>query len=319
MATKQKTVPTSATSNKPSSAHGDSSSSDDASGKQKHRLVSKTKIVAEYDITGNAVCICPTTDGGFWTCNDSTGLVTLRDKQGDTVSEINHGNGIRDISVSPKTQNLWACCLKDKTVMELTTEGKFNEKFRTEDQPWCVCATADGHVLVGMVKKITKCTTEGKVVLASKRIRLPGRRQLICLPSKIAECSTSHNVAMVEQDQPIDGGKDEPHILVMNKDFQELFRFQGSVPKRFSQAAKKKIESGSFFPFDVAFDAIGNVVVSDYNNCSIYLLNNRGEFLNLLCSNSKVVRAISVDYDNILWAVFGSFGSQTVKRLKYST
>ncbi|XP_033747045.1 uncharacterized protein LOC117332268 [Pecten maximus] len=319
MAAKPKTVPTTGTSNKPSSAHGDSSSSDDASGKQKQRLPSKTKVVSEYDITGNTIGICPSADGGFWTCYDCSGLVTQRDKQGQVVREIDYESHIRDISVSPKTKHLWACCLKDRTVMELTSEATFNVNFKTDDQPWCICATQDGNILVGMAKKVTKYTPEGKVVVASKKIRFPGRRQLICLPYKIAECGASHNLAIVEQDQPIDGGKDEPHILVMNKDFQELFRYQGSIPKRHSQAAKKKIEAGSFFPFDVAFDTTGNVVVSDYNNCSIYLLNNRGEFLNLLCSNSKVIRGISVDSENSLWAVFGSFGSQKVKVLKYST
>ncbi|XP_060083897.1 uncharacterized protein LOC132563151 [Ylistrum balloti] len=317
MATKSKVLPTTGTTNKPSSAHGDSSSSDDASSKQKHKA--KTKVVSEYDISGDTISICPADDGGSWTCYDCSGLVTQRDKQGEVVKEIEHGTNIRDITVSPKTQHLWACCLKDKTVIELTPEGKFSVGFKTDDQPWCLCATLDGHLLVGVAKKVTKYTTEGKVVLVSKKIRIPGRRQLICLPYKIAECRASHNIAIVEQDQPIDGGKDEPHILVMNKDLQELFRFQGNIPKRFSQAAKKKIEAGSFFPFDVTFDAIGNVIVSDYNNCSIYLLSGRGEFLNLLSSNSKVVRAISVDSENNLWAVFGSFGSQKVKILKYST
>lgn len=319
MAAKPKAVGISGTSLKPSSSNGDSSSSDDASGKQKQKILPKTKVVSEYDVSGDIISVRPAPDGGFWTCFDCSETVTQRDKNGEVVREIVHESPLRDISVSPKTQTLWACCLKDKTVMELTPDGNLNVNFKSEDQPWCICATLDGNILVGMAKKVAKYSPEGKVILASKKIRIPGRRQLICLPYKISECGVSHNVAIVEQDQPIDGGKDEPHVLVMNKDFQELFRYHGNVPKRHSQAAKKKIEQGSFFPFDVGFDSVGNVVISDYNNCSIYLLSNRGEFLSLLCCNSKVIRGISVDSDGSLWAVFGSFGSQKVKVLKYST
>ncbi|XP_060077086.1 uncharacterized protein LOC132556669 [Ylistrum balloti] len=146
-------------------------------------LLSETKVVKEWESPCDIVSICPTTDGQVWTrCYSKT--LTLLNREGKVVQEVTHTAFIRDISLSPTTHTLWVCDW-DNNIMELVS-GRLTNKFRTKEEPQCICVTASNHIIVGMDQHICKFTTQGQMVLTTMAVGTG--KPLVYIPRRMSEC-----------------------------------------------------------------------------------------------------------------------------------
>ncbi|XP_021374701.1 uncharacterized protein LOC110464017 [Mizuhopecten yessoensis] len=271
-------------------------------------LLSQTKVLGDWESPCGITCVCPTTDGQVLTSYYGGDTITLQDRKGKVIQEVKHNTLIGDISLSPTTNTLWVCDWLNN-LTELVS-GRLVHRFSTRKTPRCICITASNHVIVGMVKHISKFTTKDKLVVTTSA----KGKTLVCTPHRISECPVTHNVAVVDLDIKYNGGEGKAHVVVMDTDFKELFVYDGKVPHTF----KSTSQSGGkrFNPSGVVYDSVGNLDIGDYYNNRILLISGRGEFLRIIHTDDDWTRSIGVDRENVLWA---AFGFNNVKLLQYSS
>ncbi|XP_021350193.1 uncharacterized protein LOC110448337 [Mizuhopecten yessoensis] len=289
-----------------------------------YKRIPKTQIVSAFRSPCPITGISPDREGGAWICDYASKNVRYIDHNGEVKVIIGYGVNIKDVDVSPTTQNLWACSHEDHSIMECTEETP-SIRFQTDYRPYSVCVTLDEQVIVGMEKRVTKYSTNGKILLSTsassslsclplfcRPARFKG--SCVCTPHRISECHMTRNFAVVDLDWSDDGGNDRPYVLVMNKNFQELFRYHGNTPRDVTVRG----ETNSFYPCDARYDSDGCLVIGDTDNRCIHLLTGHGQYLRLIHTDRVFPRALGLNEHNVLWSVFGVLGEGDVKLMLYN-
>ncbi|XP_069133741.1 E3 ubiquitin-protein ligase TRIM71-like [Argopecten irradians] len=237
-----------------------------------------TNVLPELRSMVNISSISPTKTGDAWTSYWKSDNLTRLTSQGEVVQSMQIPVVVKDISVSPCTNNLWVCSDKDNSVLELTSTT-LTHRFRTKDEPKALCITVEDLVLIGTKHRITKYTTKGKWVSSSKAPLL--KKSTVYSPQKISQCPVTENIAVVDRDRSGEGGQDKPKIVVLNVDLEELFRY-GQSQYKGARTSKH------FNPWDVAYDRMGNLVVADGGNCCLHLLGGNGAYLRVLHTDTAL-------------------------------
>lgn len=250
--------------------------------------------------------MCPTGDNNAWTCNSETHTMTLLDRKDTPLQKIEYHSNIRDISLS-NNHELWSCH-HDHSVAELVS-GKPTPRFKVDHEPRCICLTQDGHVIIGMDGSVSKFTKGGTRI----RTTVAGTtgKPFVCSPYRITECRVTENVAVADKDNTAHGGDGKPHVVVMDMNFRELFRYKGICSRSSHQTTRP------FNPWGVAYDSTGNLVMTDCNNHRVLLIGGDGQFLRTLHNDTWNTRAVGIDANDIVWAAFGWCGEYNVKILQY--
>lgn len=213
-----------------------------------------------------------------------------------------------DLSMSPITGNMWVSSEDDYKIREAGADKTPRVRFHSTDLPLSLCITRDNKVMVGTHKTVTVYTPEGEVVQRTTTDRT--KRQMVTFPRHISQCPMSGNIAVADGDDPEWGGDDKPHVMVMDSNLLLQFRYRG---EKNSSAGKKK---GPFFdPYDMCFDASGNLIVADRNNRTLLLVNKEGRYLSTLFEDKARPVAISLQNENVLWV---GFDRGKVKVFRYS-
>ncbi|XP_069134478.1 uncharacterized protein [Argopecten irradians] len=270
----------------------------------KRRPLPDTKVLELWRSPCRINSICLTTENLAWTCDYSKTL-TLLDRKGTVAWKVTHSSGITDISLSPTTQRLWTCDV-DCNIIELVS-GQLTQIFKTEEFPWCMCVTADGHVIVGMDNHISKFTVQGQVVITT--MTSGTGKPLVCTPQQITECPVTHNVAVIDYNKRSDRGGGNRHVVVIDENFHELFVYRGDIPPTFKQQQQSK--HTPFYPYDVAYDSMGNLIIGADEG--ILLIKGGGEFHRLI--HKGIAGSLAFGRENVLWAQVG----KCVKLLQYSS
>ncbi|XP_069135626.1 uncharacterized protein [Argopecten irradians] len=270
----------------------------------KKKLLPETKLLDRWESPCKIDSICPTTANQAWTYNHSK-TITLLDRKGTVVRKINHSNEIITISLSPTTQRLWVCDY-ECNIMELVSQ-QLTHRFNSKNFPWCMCVTANGHVIAGMPKHISKFTTQGQVVITT--LTAGTGKSLVCSPRKITECPVTHNVAVFDDNSVLYGGDQTKCVVVIDENFNKLFVYRGDIPPTYEQQLSK-VEP--CYLNDVAYDSVGNLIIG-VSQC-IVLLNGGGEFLRLIHRHTSSSFAVGKGSEDVLWVKIG----KCVKLLQYS-
>ncbi|XP_069103861.1 uncharacterized protein [Argopecten irradians] len=194
--------------------------------------------------------------------------------------------------------------------MELVS-GELTHMFTSNEAVFCICITSTDYIIVGTDKRLSKYTTQGKVVLSS-RVTETGD-PVVYSPIRITECPVTHNVAVVDPRLKCYGGDDNKCIVAMERNnFKKLFTYTGEIPSKQTQ------QSGDcpFNPCCVSYDSKGNLVIGNYENRKVLLLYQSGEFLRIIhTASTKKPTSLCLDRRGQLCVAFG----QNVKLLQYTS
>ncbi|XP_021367313.1 uncharacterized protein LOC110459405 [Mizuhopecten yessoensis] len=263
-----------------------------------------SKWTAPYAIGSTS---CPSGGSGIWTRDCYSRTVTCFTIKGDVENQVKSPIKVIGICTSPVTNNLWTCSKTYNSVMELIS-GTFIRRFSTKDSPMSICVTNDNRILVGTAGKITEYSiggTPGHTTTITQ-----AGKPLVCTPQSIALCPVSGNVAVVDLDKLTAYSKSKPHLTVMDKHLHELYHYG-------RKRHRSRTGLQSFDPWDLAYDSQGCLVVSEFHNRCLHLLNGDGQYLRLLHVDKGFARSVCVDSGDVLWAVFGELGTE-VKLLQYT-
>lgn len=270
-------------------------------------LLPETIVVREWESRNSIDSLRPTIGHCLWTGNCGSNTLNLLDSTGSVLQEAKSISDINNISLSPTTHRLWVCD-EGCNIMELVS-GQLELRFRTEEQPKCICATASNYVIVGTAKQVYKFTTQGQMLQTSNDQGTS--KPLMCSPSEISECPITHNIAMTNHRRLYESESSEC-VVVTDSDFNLLFVFDGDIPTSHGHTG------GAPYPFspgDVVFDSVGNLVITDIDNSRILLLNGGGQFIKVLHTQTDYIWAVGIDSEDFLWV---STMGDKIQQLQYS-
>ncbi|XP_069139295.1 uncharacterized protein [Argopecten irradians] len=261
-----------------------------------YSLLPQTSIMGRFHTERIGNRISPTGSEKVWISYSD--ILQLVDKKGIEQKKIQFNVRITDISISPRTKNIWVCSESDSSITECV-KGNPILRFHCKSKPICLCVTATNEILIGMSQRVTRFSQHGKPLNSTKSPTT--EHVLIHLPQKIAECRLTQDVAVVERQSEDEISKKQ--VIVMDKGFGVKFRYVGNTLG----------SDGAFDPWDVTFDTVGNILIADSNNHSVLLVSSDGTFLKTVFTDERSTQAICLDKNLVLWAVFGD----VVKRLQY--
>ncbi|XP_069128234.1 uncharacterized protein [Argopecten irradians] len=238
----------------------------------------------------NVSAICATKAGGAWICSSEVSSIYQFDNS--ILGRRNEDCKVRvnDISISPVTGNVWASSEDNNAIMEITSQGNSVKRFSTSSSPRCLCVTRGNKIIVGMDRELVCCDAQDGDIELNRYVHTP---------TKVAVCPVTESLAVVVLDFYEHGGEGKPHILVLDKMLKERRRFYSETEGK-GTSAEVSISS---HPSDVTFDSVGNLLVGDYGNKSILILNTTGGVVRSIYSDTWHVVALSVNSKNVVWAV----------------
>ncbi|XP_060077150.1 uncharacterized protein LOC132556726 [Ylistrum balloti] len=265
--------------------------------------LAQLKEVTQRNAPFNVSAISAKRENGAWICsNEVSSIYEINDQH--RIKKSCFKVCINDISVSPVTGNVWACSGGNNAIMELQADDSSIQRFTTSSTPRCLCVTQDSNIVVGMACKLVCCDVQGNVLLC-KNVRTA---------TKVAACPNTRRIAVVELDFREHDGEGRPHILVLDRKFQEQYRYYNNKEDK---GTNPESASTAFHPSDVAFDSTGNLLFADYENKSILIMNSTGDVKSIYSDPWHVV-ALSINGIEEVWAVFRyrNYPNYRIKMLK---
>ncbi|XP_069112243.1 uncharacterized protein [Argopecten irradians] len=271
-------------------------------------------VISQFNYPNNITSIHPTGDGHAWISDSQSKTIVLVDDKGTVERKVTHHDGsIADISIASNTKHIWFCCLNEKTIYEVpTTSDQPTKRFKTADEPFYLCVTKDGNVVVGSECKVTVYDGNGTVLHQTTR-DVSG----VVSPASIAQCPVTGNVAIVNG-EPTGSDTDNikswrSHVIVFDKTLDVKFRYKGEGIQN-HEAAPTHL----FGPNSISYDSFGNLAIADYKTYTVELINGSGQFIKTLHRNSREQGAIGIDTGNVLWTELElDSGEWIIQLMKY--
>lgn len=264
-------------------------------------------VMSQFSYSDGVTSICPTSDGQAWLCDYGSDTVKLVNIEGKVLQTIQHSSNIRHISLDPTTGRLWFCCRKERIVFEVSTSSIPVTRFTTEDDPYSLCVTREGRVVVGTGSRkqgfrLIMYTADGRV-LHTASVERSGAGFIQC----ITHCSVIGNIA-VASCKHISGDYHSPknyrrHVIVYNQTLQYLVNYRGEdIPRIRWSSFRRFITPDKFDPDTVVYDSRGNLVIADRSTNTIQLISGAGRYIGACHTYKGGHQAVSVQKDDVVWA-----------------
>lgn len=239
---------------------------------QLYKPIPKTTPLSEF-VHPFPYKTCRTLPSGDEACLsnwDSESLYRV-DLKGKVKETVKCNVKVQSMSVSPSTGRIWFCVWDDKTVREITSDGAIEIRFKVKKTPSSLCITINDMVVVAMVGRIQLYTPDGQEVEATE---YGPCRQEANWPHHMAFCPKTGYIAAVDSDN-IDPDNykacktpgQTSHIIMMDKRLNLKFR---CTDKGTHGPEGSSYQSAQFY--DVCFDGVGGLLVTDYLTRSVQLI-----------------------------------------------
>ncbi|XP_060078917.1 uncharacterized protein LOC132558385 [Ylistrum balloti] len=267
------------------------------------KFLEQPAVLTEFKSPIDCTSLCPT-PFGTWLNEAESKTLLLVDFQGQIIEKMKHSCEITDISISPKTKNVWFCCAGNKTIHEVTPSTNTPDKmFETENCPTCLCVTKDEQVVVWtkdpdfLHENLFIYSTTGKVEFST----CPPDQEIwsVRMPFTIRQCLITGNLALLCRGNTTD---EEPcgKITVYSQDLIFLFAYGG-----------ESSEGPCFVPWSVVYDSKGNLVIGDEQGNKIHFVSGTGTYLRTIRFDVQTDNlSLGIQSDDILWLCFYSDKSE---------
>lgn len=201
----------------------------------------------------------------------------------------------------------------EKAIFRVTQDKKPIQFIKTGD--WAPISIYSSHIngdiLVGMVTdEEAKVTRYNKIGKETHSIESDYKgEKLYSEPHYITE-----NI-----NGDICASDDDMHaVVVVNKIGHHRFTYTGCSKGFFQMMSSFIIKAPEFLPYGICTDALGHILVCDFNSNAVHLLDQEGQFLSLVITEKQDIQcplSVCVDGENNLYV--GQQSTNTVKVFQY--
>lgn len=269
-----------------------------------YKLLKRPTVISKFLFGYSILAIRPTPNGQAWISYYNPGIeVDLMDSTGHTLQKLSHDGQVAGISLSP-SGHLWFCSEWKQTIYELPLASKQPViKFEVSDNPEALCVTRTGNVVVGtasLQKNMTVYAASGKVFH-----RAALREKGATSPAEITECPVTGNIAILSGTN-IGVNMDRYYMIVYDQKLNVKFHYRGE--------GRQSVEP--FQPNSIEYDSRGNIILSDYSQGTLELINGAGQFVRTLHTTDSEQGHFGIQAGDIIWTEIVMRGKE-VRLLKY--
>ncbi|XP_033758083.1 uncharacterized protein LOC117340428 [Pecten maximus] len=275
-----------------------------------YQLTNTCTILSQFQHVSTASTCRAIGDEQAWLSHWADDVIYRVDQQGHVKESVHCGVKVRQMALCPGTGRVWFCCWDDCTIREILDRPE--TRIVTDQSPMSLCVTADSTVVVGVAGDVRLYTKDGRTISSGE---IPCRQSAMT-PHHLACCPQTGDIAVADNDGVVydeyvsksgTGGK-RPHIKVMDKHLNVRFCYP-DIDRR------GDIHQLLRYPYDVCFDARGDVLVADWATHSVLQVDGgRGHFLRTVYTGDAAPHTVSLQRSGVLWV--GLVG-RTVRVLKY--
>ncbi|KAJ8316043.1 hypothetical protein KUTeg_006057 [Tegillarca granosa] len=225
------------------------------------------KILSSFTCNKNGVVTTGNDQAWLWSWG-KRGL-SLVSSDGKAIQDINTNFEVCDAAVST-SGDLIVTVWNGNKVKKLTSHETCTDIYTAVDETRGITATDTGNVLVGLYRrnasKLVEITTSGKHIRTIQH-DTSDNKQLFVDPRFI--CTNINGNIRLSDNR----GK----VVAVNK----------SGTKRFIYDGKERKLQKPFDPWNVVTDKYGNIMIADYNNSAVQVLNQDGKFIKYLITHEQ--------------------------------
>ena len=255
-------------------------------------LIAKPSVQSQFDTKIGSTSVIFVGSGEAWMRTDDK-TIQLVDRQGAVKDTIHTDFDFGDMVLSPQGDILltdWG----NKCIKAISSDKTIKTLFKLQWKPFGLCCLNSGNIAVTF-------RSEGRVVIysASGKIIKELDKKLFRRPRYVAQSKVNSDLYIS------DSGADK--VVSMDKDYRVRYEYtgQGDGGSRFS-------------PRGLCTDKAGRVLITDWNNHTVHILNKDGQFQQFLLTGEQGLRlpwSIDVDREGNAW-VGGGGGMKVVKYLQ---
>ena len=265
-------------------------------------LLKKARVIATIPTNHHPIDrICCVKTEEAWISGDKSLDITRLDIHGSVLDTISRKTNwpLRDMASTKKRKLIYS----DKQTVKIVKRTR-TESLITPSQGWIpkgLCCTRSGEILVhvnrGKSNKITKY--RGETIIQEFDEEIDGSQIFTDGDNMLYICESNNRDICVT-----DSNADT--VVVMDRIGRVRFRYNGRASKT----------SKSFSPRYIVTDALSHIIITDYGNDCLHILDQNGYFLKYLdnCGIEKP-NGLSVDSVGRLWVGLNRTG--VVKVIEY--
>ena len=253
------------------------------SGDMRKSLIPKSLAQHTFDVVSNNPYIVCVDQGIAWVRTDESTL-QLMDKGGSVKDTINVDFVICGMALTSNGEILLldshSSCVKT-----LSRQKTICNLLRTNWEATGLCCLRNDDVVVtckGGKGNVTVYTRTGAIRQKLDHIKFR-------CPIRVAVNKVNHDIYIrdYERNDWISPGK----VIVLGPDFQPRYEYCGQGDKEFS-------------PLSICTDHSGHVLITDYSNHRVYILDQKGRFMQYILTSEQglhLPRTIDVDVEGYVW------------------
>ncbi|KAJ8316249.1 hypothetical protein KUTeg_006263 [Tegillarca granosa] len=252
--------------------------------------------------TSDKTHVVTTGNDQAWLLNSGGRNITLVTSYGKVIQDINTDFGVYEAAVSASGDLFVTMCIGNK-VKKLTSHETFTDIYTAADdyETRGITVTDTGHVLVGLCcyiySKLVEITTSGEHIRTI---------QHDTVDNKLLFDSPRFICTNINGDIIVSDNRDK--VVAVNK----------SGTKRFIYDGKERKLQKSFDPWYVVTDKYGNIMIADYHNSVVHVLNQDGKFIKYLITREHGCNkpiGMAIDFSDRLWVC--NTGNKNVIIVRY--
>ena len=253
------------------------------------KLISNPSIESTFQSGGYSPALVCVGSGLAWVRADSR-VLHLVDRDGSVKDTINTNFDFDCIALTPQGDILFSD-VTNKSVNSISRDKTVTTLFQTEWIPSGLCSLHNGNVAVAF-------SEDGRVVVFSMSGEVIKEldKKYFKFPYWMANNKVNNDMYITNYN----GGS----VVAIDQDYNVRYAYKG--------------QGESFRPCDICTDDAGHVLITDWNNESVHILNKDGKFVQYLLTGEQGLENpsdIDVDSEGDAWV--GQYESGDVIVVKY--
>ena len=244
-------------------------------------LIPNPSVQSEFDVDTDYPHIACVEGGLAWVMTEEKTL-QLVDRKGSVKDTINTDFAFTDMTVTEDGDILLSDC-NNKCIKSVSQQKKITTLFSTSLEPWGFCCLHNGDIVVTFPDdKVAVYSRDGQIQQTFHHIKLSW-------PWGVAVNKVNQDIYICDLEE---WGRDTPgKLLAVGADGRLRYEYTGQ-------------HDSEFTPVDVCTDLMGHVLVADYINHRVHILDQEGWFIQYILTEQQGLRwptFIDVDREGYVW------------------
>ena len=252
-------------------------------------LISKPSVQSKFVTETSCPSMTCSTSGQAWVVRDLKKL-QLVDKHGSAKDTIHTDFDFNHMALSTRGDILLTDT-SNNSIKSISPNKTVKTLCELPCRPWGLCCLQSGDIIVTFYG-------EGRVVIysISGEFIKELEKKLFGRPYRVAQSTINSDLYISDTEAA--------KVLVLDKDYKVRYSYNGPENR------------ASFSPRDLCTDKVRHVLITDYYNNSVHILDRDGRFLQYLLTRAQgLSRPMTIDVDNEGKAWVGELSG--VKVLRY--